>query len=171
LIADLGLLAVCVFLRRRPPWWAWLIAAPIAVTSEWGATWWAPLWTAARIVALATALGAFRPRMGMVTLGLCMALWQQTAGLAIVIGHPRPSGYTENASVLGQVGLAVLLVTPVAGIGAIPVSTELRLAYRTALQKSLTDNPDELSPYKYLAPTIDAVKQVITARLKLFNGL
>ena len=58
-----------------------------------------------------------------------------------------------------------------AGIGAIHVSTELRLAYRTALQKSLTDNPDELSPYKYLAPTIDAVKQVVTSRLRLFNGL
>ena len=58
-----------------------------------------------------------------------------------------------------------------AGISIIHISTEIRLAYDEALKKSLTDNPNETTPYKILQPAVDAVEKVILERLKLFNGI
>lgn len=57
-----------------------------------------------------------------------------------------------------------------AGMPLIHVSTEIRLAYRKALDKSLADAPDELAPYRYMKPTVDAVIEVVSGRLKLFSG-
>lgn len=57
-----------------------------------------------------------------------------------------------------------------AGITVIHVSTELRLAYRKALQLSLQEDPEQLAPYKYLKPAISAVQEVVENRLKLFSG-
>lgn len=54
-----------------------------------------------------------------------------------------------------------------AGISMIHISTELRLAYRQALEKSLAEN-DSLSPYKYLKPAKEAMQKVIESRVKLF---
>src|SRR3990170_4739788 len=45
-----------------------------------------------------------------------------------------------------------------AGISVVHVNTELRLAWKSALQKSLLDNPDEIAPYKVLKPTVEAIK-------------
>lgn len=58
-----------------------------------------------------------------------------------------------------------------AGIGAIHISTELRLAFHNALHQSFHNMPDELSPYKYLMPSVDAVKEVALERMKLFSRL
>ncbi|MDE2188779.1 MAG: class II fructose-bisphosphate aldolase, partial [Patescibacteria group bacterium] len=38
------------------------------------------------------------------------------------------------------------------GIAIVHVNTELRVAYRTALIKSLSENPDEVAPYKFMKP-------------------
>jgi fructose-bisphosphate aldolase, class II len=58
-----------------------------------------------------------------------------------------------------------------AGISLVHVSTELRLAYRTALHAYLNEHPEEVAPYRYLQPAKDAVVKVVENRLKLFAGL
>lgn len=58
-----------------------------------------------------------------------------------------------------------------AGISIVHINTELRVAFRKALEKALLDHPDEVSPYKYLKGAQDAVQAVVTEKLKLFNHL
>jgi len=58
-----------------------------------------------------------------------------------------------------------------AGISIIHINTELRLAYKQGLQKSLSDDPDEIAPYKYLRGARDAMQAVVEKRLALFNNL
>jgi fructose-bisphosphate aldolase class II len=58
-----------------------------------------------------------------------------------------------------------------AGIAIVHISTELRVAYQKALKLTLQDNPEEVAPYKYLKPAVQAVEDVVFARLKLFNGI
>lgn len=55
-----------------------------------------------------------------------------------------------------------------AGISIIHINTELRLAYKQGLQKSLSENPDEIAPYKYLRPARDAMQAVVEKRMGLF---
>jgi fructose-bisphosphate aldolase, class II len=58
----------------------------------------------------------------------------------------------------------------VAGINIIHINTELRVAWRTSLGESLARDPNEVVPYKILRPVVDAVKQVVSSRLRLFHG-
>jgi fructose-bisphosphate aldolase, class II len=57
-----------------------------------------------------------------------------------------------------------------AGINIIHINTELRVAWRQSLVESLARDPNEVVPYKILRPVVDAVKQVVSSRLRLFNG-
>jgi fructose-bisphosphate aldolase class II len=57
-----------------------------------------------------------------------------------------------------------------AGINMIHINTELRVAWRRALESSLAKKANDVAPYKLLPPVIDAVKQVVRARLLLFNS-
>lgn len=57
------------------------------------------------------------------------------------------------------------------GIDIVHINTEIRVAYRDALKKSLIENPEEVAPYKFFKPAADAVFDVVTARLKLFNNI
>ena len=57
-----------------------------------------------------------------------------------------------------------------AGISIIHINTELRVAYKQALQKFLFENPDEIAPYKYLRPARDAMQAVVEKRVALFVG-
>jgi fructose-bisphosphate aldolase class II len=56
-----------------------------------------------------------------------------------------------------------------AGMTIVHVNTELRLAWRRGLEATLKAHPEEVAPYKILPGAYDAVKAVVTARLKLFN--
>ena len=58
-----------------------------------------------------------------------------------------------------------------AGISIIHINTELRVAYRVGLMKSLQENPDEISPYKYLKGARNAMQKVVEEKLKLFNNM
>lgn len=58
-----------------------------------------------------------------------------------------------------------------AGITIIHINTEIRLAYKEAVEKYLEENPDEIAPYKFLAPAVLAVEEVVYNRLKLFNNI
>jgi len=57
-----------------------------------------------------------------------------------------------------------------AGITEIHINTEVRLAWRRALESEFTKEPNQVVPYKLLAAAVDAMKQVISSRLLLFNG-
>jgi fructose-bisphosphate aldolase class II len=57
-----------------------------------------------------------------------------------------------------------------AGINIIHINTELRVAWRESLGKSLARDSDEVVPYRILRPVVDAVKQVVSSRLRLFHG-
>jgi fructose-bisphosphate aldolase, class II len=57
-----------------------------------------------------------------------------------------------------------------AGINIIHINTELRVAWRRSLEDSLTSQPNEIVPYRILPPVVESVKQVVSSRLKLFNG-
>ncbi len=58
-----------------------------------------------------------------------------------------------------------------AGINIIHINTELRLAWRRGLEDSLSRHPNEVVPYKILPSVVESVKEVVRARLELFNRL
>jgi len=58
-----------------------------------------------------------------------------------------------------------------AGISIIHINTEIRVAYKKALEKYLKENPSEIAPYKILKPAVEAIEEVVYNRLKLFNNL
>ena len=58
-----------------------------------------------------------------------------------------------------------------AGIANIHVNTEIRVAFTEALRKSLAENPDETVPYKITPQAIEAVKQKVEEKLKLFGSV
>ncbi|OGI68466.1 hypothetical protein A2738_01110 [Candidatus Nomurabacteria bacterium RIFCSPHIGHO2_01_FULL_42_15] len=57
------------------------------------------------------------------------------------------------------------------GVDIVHINTEIRVAFTKALRKALNDSPEEITPYKYLPPAVDAVEKVVEARLKLFSGM
>lgn len=58
-----------------------------------------------------------------------------------------------------------------AGISIIHINTEIRLAWRKGLEQGLKSNPEEITPYKLLQAPIQSVKEVVKARLALFNKM
>lgn len=58
-----------------------------------------------------------------------------------------------------------------AGMSCVHINTEIRVAFRQALVKSLQENPDEVAPYKYMKDAVLAVEKVVEEKLKLFNNI
>ncbi|MGY3618210.1 class II fructose-bisphosphate aldolase [Bradyrhizobium sp. USDA 10063] len=58
-----------------------------------------------------------------------------------------------------------------AGINIVHINTELRVAWRRGLEAGLANAPQKVVPYKILPLAVDAIREVATARLKLFNNL
>ena len=59
----------------------------------------------------------------------------------------------------------------VAGVNNIHINTEIRLADTESLKKSLADHPEETTPYKIVAPVIEAVRLKVEEKLKLFGSV
>jgi ketose-bisphosphate aldolase len=57
-----------------------------------------------------------------------------------------------------------------AGMTVVHINTEVRLAWRRALDSALAKHPNEIVPYKLLPQVVDSIRQVVTARLALFSG-
>ena len=57
----------------------------------------------------------------------------------------------------------------VAGINIVHINTEVRVAWRRGLEDVFVQKPDEVVPYKLLPAAEESVKQVVLARLRLFN--
>jgi fructose-bisphosphate aldolase class II len=56
-----------------------------------------------------------------------------------------------------------------AGIDIIHINTELRVAWRRGLEDAFAQKPREVVPYKLLPIAEESVKQIVGARLRLFN--
>src|SRR5205807_6472199 len=57
-----------------------------------------------------------------------------------------------------------------AGINIVQINTELRVAWRHGLEHGLDEHPGEVVPYKILPSAVEAVRQVVGSRLRLFMG-
>jgi fructose-bisphosphate aldolase, class II len=58
-----------------------------------------------------------------------------------------------------------------AGMSVVHINTEIRVAFRKGLVKSLQENPDEVAPYKYMKDAVKAVEAVVEEKLKLFSDI
>lgn len=58
-----------------------------------------------------------------------------------------------------------------AGISLVHINTEIRVAYRDGLRKSLQEDPEEVAPYKFLKGGVQAVQKVVESKLKIFNRI
>jgi ketose-bisphosphate aldolase len=56
------------------------------------------------------------------------------------------------------------------GIVKININTELRLAFSGNLRRELSDNTEEITPYKYLPQVQKIVEKVVELKIKLFNS-
>lgn len=56
-----------------------------------------------------------------------------------------------------------------AGVRIVHVNTELRVAYRSGLVASFSENADEVAPYKFLKPAKLAMQKVVEEKLRIFN--
>lgn len=57
-----------------------------------------------------------------------------------------------------------------AGMAIVHINTEFRVAYRDGLRDSLAKSPDEVAPYKFIAPAVENMKNFIAQKLQLFAG-
>ena len=57
-----------------------------------------------------------------------------------------------------------------AGIAVIHINTEIRVAYRNAIEAYLKANPDEIAPYKFAKSSVEAIASVVEKRIRLFTG-
>lgn len=56
-----------------------------------------------------------------------------------------------------------------AGMAVVHINTELRVLYRNSLRASLMS--DETTPYKFLTPSVEEMKQYVAQKLRLFAGV
>lgn len=56
------------------------------------------------------------------------------------------------------------------GIVKVNVNTELRAAYKFGIEKELKEKPEETTPYKILAESVGAVKEVVRNKIKIFGS-
>lgn len=56
------------------------------------------------------------------------------------------------------------------GISVIHINTEIRVAYRKGIEESLSEDKDEIAPYRFMKKGLKGVESVVEARLRLFNN-
>lgn len=56
-----------------------------------------------------------------------------------------------------------------AGVNIVHINSEIRLAWRQAVEEFIKNNPEEINPTKILKPAIDKIETIVESRLKLFN--
>ena len=58
-----------------------------------------------------------------------------------------------------------------AGISIIHINREIGVAWRKGMEKGLSEEPDEIVPYKIMPAAIEEIKKVVSSRLKLFSKM
>ena len=85
----------------------------------------------------------------------------------IVAAEPRPYYVLHGASGLKDEDVAASIK---AGITNVHFNTELRVAYRNAIDKVFHEKPNETTPYKYLGPAVEEVKKLVAQKIQVFMG-
>ncbi len=57
-----------------------------------------------------------------------------------------------------------------AGISIVHINTEIRRAYRKALEESLKNDSEQIAPYKISKPAVEAMQEVVDKRMRLFSN-
>lgn len=57
-----------------------------------------------------------------------------------------------------------------AGMSIVHINTQIRIAFRKGLEEALAADADEIAPYRYMKPAVEAVQKVVEERLRLFSG-
>lgn len=57
------------------------------------------------------------------------------------------------------------------GISIAHINTELRQAFTESLKKALKQNPQEVTPYKYLPPVIETVQRLVENKIRLLGSV
>jgi len=57
-----------------------------------------------------------------------------------------------------------------AGVAIVHINTELRVLYRDSLKKTLETNTEETTPYKFLTPSVEAMKDFLAGKMRVFAG-
>jgi fructose-bisphosphate aldolase class II len=57
------------------------------------------------------------------------------------------------------------------GIAIVHINSEIRLAFKEAVEQYIKENPNEINPSKILVPAREAIEKIVLARLKLFNNI
>lgn len=85
----------------------------------------------------------------------------------IVAAAPQPFYVLHGASGLPDEQIKAALA---AGVSNVHFNTELRVAYQKELKEELIQNPNETTPYKYLADAAAAVEEIVMQKTKLFTN-
>lgn len=56
------------------------------------------------------------------------------------------------------------------GIVKININTDLRVAFTGALKESLNNNPNEITPYKYMPEVVEAVQKIVEQKIVIFGS-
>jgi len=56
------------------------------------------------------------------------------------------------------------------GVSKVNINSDMRVAYRKALEKALTDNPTEYAVVKLMDKVITAVQEVVESKIDMFNS-
>jgi fructose-bisphosphate aldolase class II len=56
-----------------------------------------------------------------------------------------------------------------AGVNIVHINSEIRLAWKEAVEEFIKNNPEEINPTKILKPAVDKIETIVESRLKLFN--
>ena len=56
------------------------------------------------------------------------------------------------------------------GVSKININSDMRMAFRDALEKVLKENPDEIATMKLMDEVIGAVQQVVEEKIDLFGS-
>lgn len=77
-----------------------------------------------------------------------------------------------NLSLHGGSGIAVTEYRKVArgGVSKINVNSDLRLAYRSSLERQFTRHPDEYATARLIGPVLEAVQRVVEAKIRAFGA-
>lgn len=57
------------------------------------------------------------------------------------------------------------------GISIVHINSEIRLAWKEAIEKFIEENPNEIAPAKISQGAVEAIEKIVEARLKLFNNI
>lgn len=57
-----------------------------------------------------------------------------------------------------------------AGVAIVHINTELRVLYHRSIAAEFAKEPDENTPYKFLAPAVDEMKRYLIEKMRVFAG-